>query len=104
MTDNMSGENKDREYSIFEEQVSRKPNRYKWTDEYISAMHNGFWTDKEFSFKSDLHQFKTVLTEQEKEIVVRTLSAIGQIEVAVKRFGQNLEKISPTQLCKILDM
>ena len=94
MTDNMSGENKDREYSIFEEQVSRKPNRYKWTDEYISAMHNGFWTDKEFSFKSDLHQFKTVLTEQEKEIVVRTLSAIGQIEVAVKTFwaklGENL--------------
>jgi len=94
MTDNMSGETGDREYSIFEEQVSRKPNRYKWTDEYISAMHNGFWTDKEFSFKSDLHQFKTVLNDQEREIVVRTLSAIGQIEVAVKTFwaklGENL--------------
>ena len=57
-------------------------------------MHNGFWTDKEFSFKSDVQQFKTILTPQEREIVVRTLSAIGQIEVAVKTFwaklGENL--------------
>jgi ribonucleoside-diphosphate reductase beta chain len=49
-------------------------------------MHNGFWTDKEFNFKSDVQQFKVELTDQEREIVVRTLSAIGQIEVAVKTF------------------
>lgn len=80
--------------TIFDEQVSRKPNHYAWTEEYIEAMHNGFWTDKEFSFKSDLHQFKTELNDQEREIIVRTLSAIGQIEVAVKTFwaklGENL--------------
>jgi ribonucleoside-diphosphate reductase beta chain len=83
-----------REYSIFEEQISRKPNRYPWTDKFIEAMHNGFWTDKEFSFKSDIQQFKVDLTDQEREIIVRTLSAIGQIEVAVKTFwaklGENL--------------
>lgn len=81
-------------HSIFEEQVSRKPNHYPWTQEFIEAMHNGFWTDKEFSFKPDLQDFRTVLTEQEREIIVRTLSAIGQIEVAVKTFwaklGENL--------------
>ena len=79
---------------IFEEQISRKPNNYKWTDEFIEAMHNGFWTDKEFSFKSDVQQFKVNLTEQEREIIIRTLSAIGQIEIAVKTFwaklGENL--------------
>jgi ribonucleoside-diphosphate reductase beta chain len=79
---------------IFEEQISRKPNLYPWTDKFIESMHNGFWTDKEFSFKSDIQQFKVKLTEQEKEIIVRTLSAIGQIEVAVKTFwaklGENL--------------
>lgn len=79
---------------IFNEQISRKPNKYPWTDEFIEAMHNGFWTDKEFSFKSDVQQFKVNLTEQEREIVIRTLSAIGQIEVAVKTFwaklGENL--------------
>ena len=81
-------------YSIFEEQISRKPNHYPWTDQFIEAMHNGFWTDKEFNFKSDVQQFKVELTDQEREIIVRTLSAIGQIEVAVKTFwaklGENL--------------
>jgi ribonucleoside-diphosphate reductase beta chain len=79
---------------IFEEQISRKPNLYPWTEQFIEAMHNGFWTDKEFSFKADVQQFKTELTDQEREIVVRTLSAVGQIEVAVKTFwaklGENL--------------
>jgi ribonucleoside-diphosphate reductase beta chain len=87
---------------IFEEQISRKPNLYPWTDEFIEAMHNGFWTDKEFSFKSDVQQFKVNLTDQEKEIIIRTLSAIGQIEIAVKTFwsklGENLPHPSLTDL------
>ena len=79
---------------IFDEQISRKPNLYPWTEKYTEAIHNGFWTDKEFNFKSDIQNFKVTLTDQEKEIIVRTLSAIGQIEVAVKTFwaklGENL--------------
>jgi len=79
---------------IFDEQVSRKPNLYPWTDQFIESMHNGFWTDKEFSFKSDIQQFKVNLNDQEREIIIRTLSAIGQIEIAVKTFwaklGENL--------------
>ena len=53
-------------------------------------MHNGFWTDKEFSFKSDVQQFKVDLSDRDREIIVRTLSAIGQIEVAVKTFWAKL--------------
>jgi len=80
----------DNKSTIFTEQISRKPNLYPWTDQFIEAMHNGFWTDKEFSFKSDIQQFKVDLTDQEREIIVRTLSAIGQIEVAVKTFWAKL--------------
>jgi ribonucleoside-diphosphate reductase beta chain len=87
---------------IFNEQISRKPNLYPWTEEYIEAMHNGFWTDKEFSFKADIQQFKVNLTDQEREIVIRTLSAIGQIEIAVKTFwaklGENLPHPSLSDL------
>jgi ribonucleoside-diphosphate reductase beta chain len=87
---------------IFEEQISRKPNNYPWTEEFIEAMHNGFWTDKEFSFKSDIQQFKVNLNDQEREIVIRTLSAIGQIEIAVKTFwaklGENLPHPSLSDL------
>ena len=75
---------------IFNEQVSRKPNKYPWTEQFIEAMHNGFWTDKEFNFKSDIQQCKVSLSDQEREIIVRTLSAIGQIEVAVKTFWAKL--------------
>ena len=87
---------------IFEEQISRKPNHYPWTEGFIESMHNGFWTDKEFSFKSDIQQFKVNLDEQQREIIVRTLSAIGQIEIAVKTFwaklGENLPHPSLSDL------
>ena len=87
---------------IFEEQVSRKPDHYPWAQEFIEAMHNGFWTDKEFSFSSDIQDFNVHLSEDEKEMIIRTLSAIGQIEVAVKKFwsklGDNLPHPSLTDL------
>jgi len=87
---------------IFDEQISRKPNLYPWTDKFIEAMHNGFWTDKEFNFKSDVQDFSVKLTEQERQIIIRTLSAIGQIEVAVKTFwaklGENLPHPSLSDL------
>lgn len=75
---------------IFDEQIARKPNLYPWTDHFIEAIHSGFWTDKEFNFKSDVQNFKVTLTDQEREIIIRTLSAIGQIEVAVKTFWAKL--------------
>lgn len=75
---------------LFEEQISRKPNLYPWTDQYVEAMHNGFWTDKEFSFSSDVQDFKVNMSDQEREIIKRTLSAIGQVEVSVKKFWANL--------------
>ena len=87
---------------IFEEQVSRKPDHYPWAQEFIEAMHNGFWTDKEFSFSSDIKDFNVNLSEDEREMIIRTLSAIGQIEVAVKKFwsklGDNLPHPSLTDL------
>lgn len=75
---------------IFEEQISRKPDRYPWTQDFIEAMHNGFWTDKEFSFQSDVQDFKVSLDSQEREIVVRALATIGQLEISVKKFWAKL--------------
>ena len=64
---------------LFEEQLSRKPDQYPWTKEFIDTIWKGFWTPDEFNFRSDYSQFKTDLTEQEQQVIVRTLSAIGQI-------------------------
>jgi ribonucleoside-diphosphate reductase beta chain len=88
--------------SIFEEQISRKPDHYPWTEEFITAMHNGFWTDKEFNFQSDVQDFKVNMSDNERDMVTRSLSAIAQIEVAVKTFwakvGENLPHPSITDL------
>ena len=87
---------------IFEEQIARKPDYYSWANEFIHAIHSGFWTVNEFNFKSDVQQFKVTLSDQEREIIVRTLSAIGQIEIAVKKFwaklGENLPHPSLSDL------
>lgn len=75
---------------IFDEQIARKPDYYPWTQEFIAAMHNGFWTDKEFSFSSDIQDFKVNLSKEEKEIIIRALSTIGQLEISVKKFWAKL--------------
>ena len=82
---------------LFEEQVSRKPNLYPWTQEIIDALWTSHWTPNEFNFRSDYAQFHSDLTEEERGVVVRTLSAIGQIEIAVKRFWGDLGRNFPVQ-------
>lgn len=78
---------------IFDEQISRKPDYYPFCQEFISAMWAGHWTPNEFNFKSDVHDFKTRLTDEERKIVEKTLSAIGQIEVAVKTFWAKMPEV-----------
>jgi len=76
--------------TIFDEQIARKPNRYPWAQEYIDAMWSGHWTPNEFTFTSDLQQYKTELTSEEQVIIKNALSAIGQIEISVKKFWTKL--------------
>ena len=87
---------------IFEEQISRKPDYYPWTQDYIEAMQNGFWTQREFNFQSDIQDYRVTLTPQEREMIVRALSTIGQLEISVKKFwakvGENLPHPTITDL------
>lgn len=71
---------------LFQEQISRKPDLYPWTKQFIDAIWQGFWTPDEFNFRSDYSQFKVDLSPEEQEVVVKAMSAIGQIEIAVKEF------------------
>lgn len=80
---------------LFTEQIARKPDFYPWTGDFINKMWAGFWTPNEFNFKGDYSQFKTVLTEEERLVITRTLSAIGQVEIAVKKFWADLGKNLP---------
>lgn len=77
-------------HNIFKEQIARKPDYYPWAQDYINAMWEGHWTPNEFSFTSDLHQYWTEMTDQEREVIKNALSAIGQIEISVKTFWAKL--------------
>ena len=72
---------------IFQEQVSRKPDHYPWAGEFIEAMHNGFWTDKEFSFTSDLQDFNVVLNEQEKDQLSSSVDAVKKTNMTLTKMS-----------------
>ncbi len=80
--------------TIFDEYVPRKPNYYPWAQEFINAAHDGFWTHREFSFSSDIQNFKVDLNDKEREVIVKSLSAIAQLELPIKKWwvklGENL--------------
>lgn len=82
-------------HRLFDGQTSRKPDRYPWTRKFIKAMNDGFWTVDRFDFKTDLQDFKVNMTEQEQVMVVRTGTAIAQIEVAVKDFWAVIGRVMP---------
>lgn len=79
---------------IFDEQIARKPDKYPFCEDFKVAMYNNFWTHRKFNFQSDIQDFKVKLNKQEREIIVRALATIGQLEISVKKFwgrlGDNL--------------
>lgn len=75
---------------IFDEQIARKPDLYPFATQYIDTMWAGHWTPNEFTFASDLQNYRVDMTNEERLVIRNTLSAIGQIEIAVKRFWARL--------------
>jgi len=75
---------------LFEEQLSRKPNLYPWTQKFIDVMEDGHWTVKKFDFQRDIQDYKVAFNDEERRVIKHTLSAISQIEVDVKKFWSKL--------------
>lgn len=75
---------------IFDPRKTFKPFEYPQTRDFIDALQASYWVHGEFSFVSDIHNFKNDLSDHEKEVVKRTLLAIGQIEISVKTFWAKL--------------
>jgi ribonucleoside-diphosphate reductase beta chain len=75
---------------IFEEQIARKPDHYPWAKEFYKTIHNGFWTVDMFDFAGDVQDFKVKMTDAERSVTTKSLSAIGQVEIAVKSFWAKL--------------
>lgn len=82
--------------SIFDKRTNYKPFEYGYlTQPLINAMWAGHWTHNEFNFKDDVQDFKTKLTPEQQEIVIRSVLLTSQIEVAVKSYWTKLGSIFP---------
>jgi ribonucleoside-diphosphate reductase beta chain len=75
-----------RQRNIFEKRINLKPYEYPELYEYVSAIRHSYWIHSEFNFTSDIQDFKTKLTDRERNAIKNTMLAISQIEVSVKSF------------------
>ncbi|WP_170297713.1 ribonucleotide-diphosphate reductase subunit beta [Paracoccus litorisediminis] len=62
------------------------PDRYQWVGLQQKAAWHGFWTADKFSFDTDLIDLKRNMTPEEIQFALRSLAAVAQIEVKVKKF------------------
>ena len=69
--------------SIFEVRTNLKPYEYPELIAFKDAIRSAYWVHQEFESEliSDVHDYKTVLTDTERTIVARTMLAIAQVEV-----------------------
>lgn len=83
---------------LFEDSVARKSMEYPWAKDFIQSMWNNPWNVEEFNFSSDVQDFKVKISEEERGVIIRALSAISQIENSVKvwwrKLGDNLPPLN----------
>tara|TARA_Y100001954_G_scaffold43519_1_gene45017 strand:- start:601 stop:1875 length:1275 start_codon:yes stop_codon:yes gene_type:complete len=77
---------KKRQRNVFDRRITLKPYEYPELYDYVDAIRHSYWIHSEFNFTSDIQDFKTHLTNVEKNAIKNAMLAISQIEVAVKSF------------------
>ena len=81
--------------NIFEKRVNILPYQYPQLLEYKDAIRHAYWIDTEFNFTDDVQDFKVNISDQEKDIIKKTMLSIAQIEVSVKTFWADMYKRMP---------
>ncbi len=79
-----------RQTDLFEKRINLKPYEYPHLYEYVPAIRHSYWIHSEFNFTSDIQDFKSRLSDSERNAIKNTMLAISQIEVAVKSFWGDL--------------
>jgi ribonucleoside-diphosphate reductase beta chain len=81
--------------SIFNRRVNILPYDYPSLLQYKDAIRHSYWIDTEYNFTTDIHDFKVGISDNEREVIKRTMLAIAQIEVNVKTFWADMYKRMP---------
>ena len=85
----------ERKRNIFNERINLKPYEYPELLEYVDAIRHSYWLHTEFSFTSDVQDFKVNVTPEERNALQNAMLAIAQIEVSVKTFWGDIYKKLP---------
>jgi ribonucleoside-diphosphate reductase beta chain len=81
--------------NIFEKRVNILPYQYPQLLAYKDAIRHSYWIHTEFNFTTDIDDFKTKISKEERAVIERSMLAIAQIEVNVKTFWADLYKRMP---------
>jgi ribonucleoside-diphosphate reductase beta chain len=81
--------------NIFAPRVNILPYEYPSLLSFKDAIRHSYWIDTEFNFTTDIDDFKTKISEEERSVIQRTMLAIAQIEVSVKTFWADMYKRMP---------
>jgi ribonucleoside-diphosphate reductase beta chain len=81
--------------NIFEPRLNILPYEYPQLLDYKDAIRHSYWIDTEFNFTTDIDDFKTKISDSEREVIKRTMLAIAQIELSVKTFWADMYKRMP---------
>lgn len=80
---------------IFKKRINYKPFEYPEVMELVKVINQTYWKVEEIDFTADIQDFKTQLSDVEREVFKRNLLAISQVEVGVKTFWGDLYKHFP---------
>lgn len=81
--------------SLFEKRIQIKPYEYPELLEFKDAIRHSYWLHTEFNFTGDIQDYKTAISDAERTALTRSMLAISQIEVSVKRFWGDLYHYFP---------
>jgi ribonucleoside-diphosphate reductase beta chain len=76
--------------NVFRPRIAYKPFEYPSVEKYVDAMQQSYWIVTEFNFQGDIQEFMAEMPYHEQQAVRRSMLAISQVEVSVKKFWSRI--------------
>jgi ribonucleoside-diphosphate reductase beta chain len=88
--------------NIFEKRETIKPYEYPKLIRYTRAIHESFWTPEHFTYDRDVANFKVDLNDTERDIIKKSMLAIGVVENKVKTFWARIDmRLPKTEIANV---
>lgn len=81
--------------NIFDRRDSIKPYEYPKLMHFMSAIHHSFWIPDHFTYDRDVVNYKIDMNDIERDILKKSMLAIGVVENKVKTFWARIDMRMP---------